>query len=264
MATPVPLQGCRVIVTRPEEQAEALASLLRERGAEVRVRPLVRIAPPADAGRALRGALARATDYDWVVFTSANAVRAWAAAGGAQGRAQVACVGEATARSAREHGLEVATIPAVYTGAALAETMRAAGDVAGARVLWPRASGAGDAVRAGLTAAGASVDAVDAYTTVEDDAAAEALCAELQGHPCDVITFTSPSGVRSYARARRGECRAAVAVIGTVTRAAAVAAGLTVDVLPQRHTMDGLVEALERWYQEGRGTTSPKTEEGLP
>ncbi|NJD09607.1 MAG: hypothetical protein FIB01_03885 [Gemmatimonadetes bacterium] len=78
MDTEQELAGCQVVVTRPADQAEPLAEALRQLGARVRVRPLISIAAPIDPAR-LRGALARLSDYNWVAFTSANAVRACAA-----------------------------------------------------------------------------------------------------------------------------------------------------------------------------------------
>lgn len=243
------LRGCTAVVTRPAEQAEALAGPLRGRGATVRVRPLVRIGAPADGGAALAAAVARLSDYDWVVFTSANAVHGTVRRAGPGARwPRVACVGEATARAARESGLAVAVIPEVFTGAALPRAMAEAAPLQGARVLWPRASGAGAAVADGLRSEGAEVAAIEAYRTLEDAAAGAALRRELAREPADIVAFTSPSGVRAFGRGYRG----AVAVIGSVTERVARAAALDVQVQPAVHTMEALADAIATWWREGR------------
>src|SRR3954464_6258760 len=92
------LDGLRIVVTRATHQAEELAAPLRERGAEVLLLPAIAIAPPPDP-RALEQAAAHADQFDWIVFTSANAITAFVAAlrqapGGLRGR--VATVGSAT------------------------------------------------------------------------------------------------------------------------------------------------------------------------
>ena len=241
------LEGCRVVVTRPAHQAEELARPLRAAGAAVRVRPLVRLEAPADGGRALREAVQHADRYDWIVFTSANAVRQGGVGLPTDTTARIACVGEATARAASELGLEVDLVPAQFTGEALARALAAEAPLRGRRVLWPRASGARETVRAALEAAGAVVDDPEAYRTSEDGAAAERLHAELVADEADLVTFTSPSGVRAFASA--GHYAGAVGVIGTVTRDAALAAGLDVRVQPARHTVAGLVDAIASWYR---------------
>lgn len=247
------LRGCTVVVTRPAEQAEALVAPLRALGAAVRVHPLVRIGVPPDGGAALQAALEQLGSYDWVVFTSTNAVhQCLAAAPAGSAWPRVACVGEATARVAREYGLVVEVMPATFTGEALPPAMAEHARLRGARVFWPRASGAGAAVREGLAAAGAVVVDVAAYETVEDLPAGRALQAELAAAPADVVTLTSPSAVRVFA-ASGGGYAGAVAVIGKVTGRAARNAGLAVVVEPATHTVAALVDAVERWWTSGRG-----------
>ncbi len=73
------MQGLRIVVTRAAHQAEELAAPLRDLGAEVLLVPMIGIAPPVDE-TALRHAAAHAASYDWIVFTSVNAVSAFSAA----------------------------------------------------------------------------------------------------------------------------------------------------------------------------------------
>ena len=216
-------------------------------GAEVRARPLVAIGRPADP-TPLRSALAELGSYDWVAFTSANAVRGCAGSAPSASRwPRVACVGPGTARAAAELGIAVTLVPEVFSGEALAAAMVARG-VNGGRVLWPRASGARDSFAAALRAGGAEVDEVECYRTMPDPEAARLLVAELERDPADVLVFTSPSAVRCFANAARSLPAAAVAVIGTVTAGAAVEQGWVVEIRPAEQTIAGLAAALQQWW----------------
>ena len=238
-----PLLGRSVVITRPGEPADGLAALLASAGAHVRSRPLVRRAPPADAD-ALASVLEHLAEFDWIVFTSASAVHACLAAAPPGARwPRCACVGPGTAAAAREGGLEVRLVPERYTADGLVEAWPAA-QLRGARVLWPRASGARLTLERELRARGAEVVACDAYATVPDPGAAVRLHDELRAAPADVLLFTSPSAVRTFAEAGVAPAGMIVGVIGTVTAAAAAAAGVAVHVIPARHTLDALVEAL--------------------
>src|SRR5689334_8684998 len=103
------LQGLRVVVTRASHQAEELAAPLRALGAEVILLPLIDIAPPLNPGP-LRHAAARSNEYDWIIFTSANAVHAFTAQLPELLRvlkARIATVGAATRETAEERGFRV-------------------------------------------------------------------------------------------------------------------------------------------------------------
>src|SRR6185369_2643546 len=74
-----PLFGARVLVTRPEGTEGSLVTMLRDRGADPICAPAIVIAPPLDPAP-LASAVRNLRDYDWVVLTSANGVRALFAA----------------------------------------------------------------------------------------------------------------------------------------------------------------------------------------
>ncbi len=246
------LHEARVAVTRAPDQELELRRLLEAAGARVSAFPLIRVRAAADTERV--AATVRAGDYDWAVFTSANGVRFSEAALQAHGGptladalrgARVACVGPATAQAAIAAGLDVAVMPDRHVGAALADAMAGAGALAGRHVLWPRAQGARDTVRASLEAAGARVSAPVVYGTVPDDAAAHALAGTVLQGGLDIVTFTSPSCVRSLAAVLpRWPAGVSVGVIGPVTAAAARAVGYRVDAVAAEPTAAGLVRAL--------------------
>ena len=240
-----PLFGKRIIVTRAREQASGLVERLHELGAATVELPVIEIGDPADGGAALRAAAGRVADYDWVAFTSANAVgRFFTALGevGADTRAlggrKVAAIGPGTAEALAAAGVRADLVPERFVAESLLEAFP---DGPG-RVLLPRAAVARDALPAGLTGRGWTVDVVEAYRTAVGRPAPEALGAAAAAH---AVTFTSSSTVTNYlAVAGEMPVPPVVACIGPITADTARAAGLTVSVVATPHTIDGLVQSL--------------------
>jgi uroporphyrinogen III methyltransferase/synthase len=240
-----PLFGKRIIVTRAREQASGLVERLHELGAATVELPVIEIGDPADGGAALRAAAGRVGDYDWVAFTSANAVgRFFAALGevGADTRAlggrRVAAIGPGTAEALAAAGVRADLVPERF----VAESLLDAFPDGPGRVLLPRAAVARDALPTGLAERGWTVDVVEAYRTAVGQPAPEALAAAATAH---AVTFTSSSTVTNYlAVAGDVPVPPVVACIGPITADTARAAGLTVDVVAAEHTIEGLVRAL--------------------
>ena len=252
----LPLFGRRVLVARALGQGGELALELRRRAAQPVAVPLLELVPAADPA-ALEAVLARASSYDWIVYTSANAVRFATPAGGAAARTRVACIGEATARAARAAGLRVDLVPAgESTPERLGEALAATGELAGRRVLFPRAERARETLIRALEARGARVDAVEAYRTRVPEGAGARLSAEL-ARGLDAVALTSPSTVAHlFALLSREEqealcARAVFACIGPTTAdALATALGgraARVCTAPLQ-TSSALVDALERKF----------------
>ena len=136
--------------------------------------------------------------------------------------------------------------PDEYTGEALA---RCLGDLTDKRVLLPRAvKGRPEIVEALLTV-GAQVNDIALYDTVAAEPSAEAL-AQIAGG-VDVLTFTSPSTATNfYALVEPATVTSAVvSCIGPTTAQAVEQLGIAVDVMPQRYTVDGLLDALVAYYE---------------
>ncbi len=254
----LPLAGLSVIVTRARSQSRGLSSALSRAGARVIALPVIAIADPAEGGEAMRRAadLVGADGYEWVVFSSANAVERFASVLGenAFGRARLAAVGEATSAALHARGFEVALVPESANAQSLARTMPANDGGGPGRVLFPCAAGAGEAFVERLREKGWQVDAVEAYRTVaagpSDGATEEALA---EAATADVVTFASPSAVRFYLEATGRVVPPVVACIGAVTARAAAAEGLQVDVVADEQTDDGLVKALVAHRMQRRG-----------
>ena len=257
------LAGMRIAVTRAPEQAGNLARLLEEHGAEVVLCPLVAFERPADSGK-LDAALRRLLEFDWLLFTSQNAVRffeerrreleialEW-------GQPRVAAIGPATAKAAQELGYGVEHIAADATGESLAHGL--AEQLAGRSVLLPRSDQARADLPKSLEAAGAHVTDVVAYRTVTAGPDGEAALGQIRSGQVNVVTLASPSALERLVEqlgfaalaALAGSGKLALAAIGPVTAGAIRQAGLPVAVVPSKPGADSLVEALAAHFSRAR------------
>ena len=253
----LPLAGVRVLVTRAKAQAAEMAARLESLGAEAVEAPMIAIAPPEDPGP-LDAACDRVGTFDWVVFTSVNAVSRvagrLAGPGGVRDQEgpRLCAVGAATAEALAGHGLRVDLVPDEYRAEGVIRAMRGEGDLTGVRVLLPRGDLARDLLPIELRRAGAEVTAVTAYRTVPAglDGEGPDILEMLRGRRVDVVTFTSGSSVRNFSRAM-GERRAAellrhveVACIGPVTAEAANRLDIATTIMPAESTVPALLEAI--------------------
>ena len=255
-----PLFGRRVLVTRAQEQASQLSHQLAEAGAQPVEVPAIKIEPP-DSWQELDQAISRLQGYDWVVFTSANGVRSLFGRleslgrdARAFGRCQLAAIGAATAEALHAVGLRADYVPDEYVAEALAAGLASRG-MAGSRTLVARAAEAREALVALLRDQGALVDEVPAYRTAVVPGATGRLQQILEEGGLDAVTFASSSSVRSLVSALDDpsrDCLAGltVACIGPITAQTARELGLRVDVIATQYTIRGLVEALERYYDQ--------------
>lgn len=244
------LRGRVVIVTRPPDQTEELARLLRARGAEVIEAPAIRIegVPP---GGPLDEAIRNSVEgrFAWVVFTSAAGVEAWfgripdMGPGYEDIRARIAAVGAGTAEALVRRGRDPDLVPQTFTTAALGEAF----PEGTGSVLLARADAAPVDLERALEAKGWMTIRVDAYRTLlAEDLPAEARTALDRGR-VDAVTFTSASTVEGFARAAGGAPdRLSAVCIGPVTAAAAREAGFAVAAVAEPHTIPGLAEAVSR------------------
>ena len=246
-----PLFGKRILVTRAQAQASTLSELLAVEGADVAEMPATKI--ESTDGSDVDAAVSRLTGYQWVVFTSQNAVRVfWDALrrhgldSRALGSSKVAAVGPATAESLLDHGIAVDLSPERFVAEALLDALRERTDVRGSRVLYAAAEGARDVLPQGLSDLGASVDRVNLYRSIQDGAGADDVRARLLHGDVDLVTFTSASAVRAFVNSVGDDAakRAKAASIGPVTSEAIRAAGLEIAVEADVATMSGLVDAI--------------------
>ncbi|HZM82061.1 MAG TPA: uroporphyrinogen-III synthase [Candidatus Limnocylindrales bacterium] len=259
-----PLYGWRVLVPRTKEQAGAMSARLRAYGAIPCEVPTIAVEPPrtpAQMERAIKGLVDGR--YAWVIFTSANAVRAvWEkfAEHGLDARhfggVKIACIGEATADAVRAFGIQPELIPAgdQSSEGLLAEfaPFDEVFDPVG-RILLPRADIATETLAAGLTERRWEVDDVTAYRTVRAAPPPEEIRNAIKSGGFDAVLFTSSSTVRNLVGiAGKPHQRTVVSVIGPKTAETAVEFGLRVDVQPENASVPDLVEALAEYAVELR------------
>jgi uroporphyrinogen III methyltransferase/synthase len=250
------LAGKRVLITRAAEQAPGLAALLEAEGAEVLTLAAISIEPAADY-QALDQALRQVEQYQWVIFTSVNGVRAVGQRLDAVGQnwrsfaqARIAAIGPATAEALRAVGVQPDFVPAEYVAEAITAGI---GEVAGQRILLPRADIAREALAVELRRRGAVVEEIAAYRTVTQPLDIQAVEQVLARHP-DVVTFTSSSTVRGFLSALQGVNVAevlrgvAIACIGPITAKTAREAGLTPQIVAEEYTMPGLTRAIVAYF----------------
>ena len=243
------LTGRGVAVTRAEPEGGALGARLEARGARVVRWTTIALAPPADPAP-FESALARLEEFDWLVVTSGHAVAALVERVVAPPASlALAAVGPATAAALEAAGWKVRRIGEGDGAEGLVAAFRAAGDAAGARILYPASARARETLEDGLAALGATVERVEAYRTLAVALDAATCRTEVESGAVEAVTFASPSALEGLAEALgRGElaqllARVAVASIGPTTSAALAAFGRAPDAEAEPSTLDGLVEA---------------------
>ncbi len=253
-----PLSGKRVVIPRAVEQARDTAAALRERGAQPVILPMIEIAPAPDAARLSRAA-AEMLRYDWVLFTSANAVELLrleltrvGADARAFGAAKVGVVGPKTADALLRLGIKADVVAQEFVGEGLAQAVLAAG--VPRRVLLLRAAAARDVLPDALRAQGSEVDVVVAYENKPLKSSGAELSQRIEAATADAILFTSSSTVSSTLDALGPNgcdllSRIALCSIGPVTTRALESVGLTPTLQASVYTVEGLLDALEAHYQ---------------
>jgi len=253
-----PLLGKRILVTRTREQASDLVRLLERRGAYCIECPTIEVHWPEDR-EPLDQAINSLSTFDWVIFSSANAVRFFFERLfglnfdlRALGNIHIAVVGAGTAKAISALHLSSDIMPDDFRAEGLIEAFSQIG-VSGKRILIPRAEKAREILPKRLSELGAEVTLVPAYRTLAPDLGPEVL--EILGQETiDVLTFTSSSTVKNFFRLLPDDLRnriieqAKVACIGPITARTAEDFGLKVTVQPDEFTIPALVSSIEACY----------------
>jgi uroporphyrinogen III methyltransferase/synthase len=266
-----PLAGKRIVVTRAPEQAEPLGKLLAMLGAEVVFLPTVTFSEPADSDL-LDQAVERLDEFDWVLFTSANAAHFFGERCRRAGRMppvvhdrdrygltqrvpgypSIAAVGPATSEAAVAAGFVVDYEATEFRGLALAAELGPR--LTAKRILLPRSNRASNELPAALAEAGAIVVDVVAYETRRPEAIDASVIASIRRCEVDAITVMSPSAFHNLAdevgldELRGIANRVALAAVGPVTAEAMTAAGLHVAIVASESTAIGLGLAVARHF----------------
>lgn len=268
-----PLFGWRVLVPRTKEQAGGVTAKLSDHGATAEVVPTISVEPPRTPQQMEKAVKGLVTGrYEWIGFTSVNAVRAVRekfTEYGLDARAfsglKVAAVGGVTADALREWGIEPDLVPeGEQSASGLLEAWPPYDDVLDPinRVFLPRADIATDTLVAGLQENGWEVDDVTAYRTVRAAPPAAPVRDAIKTGAFDAVVFTSSSTVRNLVGiAGKPHPSTVVACIGPATAKTAEEHGLRVDVLAPEPSADALVDALAGF---GQGLRAAAVEAGEP
>jgi uroporphyrinogen III methyltransferase/synthase len=266
-----PLFGKRILVTRPREQSAEFVSLLQSLGADPIEAPMIRIAPPSDFGP-LDDACAHLGRFDWAVFTSGNAVEAFmgrllASAQDVRALAglKLCAIGAGTSERFTKYGVKVDLIPPESRAESVLHALLESGDVRGVRFVLPRADIGREVIGEELRKRGAIVTEVIAYRTVAIDPERDGeldVYRMLLDRRIDVVTFTSPSAVRSFAELYGADAAAdllhttSVAAIGPVTAEAAAQLGIVCSIVPAQYTIEALCRAIVRHVETAGSSTA--------
>lgn len=253
---PSTLSGQRILITRPMEPSQAafaedqLSSRLKQWGATVIWIPLIETRP-------MPFEWSSAVGYDWIFFTSKNAVRSFLAQSGLKEQlagARLAVVGPATGRCVEQMGWSVDFVSPSYHAEGAAEAFGQVSPCDGLRILWPCGNMANPALKEHLQAAGAMVTPLTVYQT-QLKLTLSANEWELLSSLPDLVVFTSPSAVEAWGGlARQGEARLLqlpVACLGPKTAREAEQRLGPVHVQANPHTLEALAQAIYAYFSEG-------------
>lgn len=247
-----PLFGKRILVTRARAQASDFADLLEANGAEVIQFPTIQI-------QSIEGVnIPSPNDYDWVIFTSVNAVEIFyerlrenGKDTRAFGGSSICAVGTKTVDALNHIGIHPDFVPSQSRGSAIATEI---GNVKGKKILLPRARIATADLPDGLREKGAQVDDVPLYDTLKvanaSDKSRDDIETDLLNGGIDFVTFTSSSTVTNFLEMFPAHTPAAllanakVAVIGPTTQKTALARDIRVDVVAKEASIESLVDAI--------------------
>ena len=248
----LPLEGWKVLVTRPRNRSSRTAELLREKGAEVLELPSIKTVPLKDQGL-LHAAMEKMETYQWMVFTSPTGVEVFFDELKKQKKdirslcgVRVAAIGQGTASALEQRGLLADLVPSVYDGDTLAREL-AEKLGGGERILIPRALKGNENIVPILEEKGASVDDIGIYETVYESGRLIDPRKELESGNIDCVVFTSASTVKGFVESTKGADYSGLvaACIGKQTKAAADQFGMET-YMSEKATISCLIDLVEK------------------
>jgi uroporphyrinogen III methyltransferase/synthase len=255
-----PLFGKRVVVTRSRDQASVFAEMLIDRGATTIEFPTIDVVPPA-SWEELDKAIQTIETYDWIIFTSANAIRFFMERLRALNKdlrmlhgVMICVVGPKTAEALESYGVRADLVPSEFKAEGVVSALGGV-NVKGQKILIPRAKVAREIIPDKLREQGADVTVATAYENVRPSADVDRIKRLLQERKISALTFTSSStvhnfveilGPKGYKNLIEG---VAVACIGPVTAKTAEEYGMKTDIMPKEYTIPALVDAMVEFFK---------------
>ena len=255
-----PLFGKRIIVTRSRDQASIFAEMLIDRGATTIEFPTIDVVPPS-SWEELDRAIHAVESYDWIIFTSANAVKFFMERLRGLGKdlrllkgVSICTVGPKTAESLEQHGLRADMIPSEFKAEGVLAALGGV-NVKGKKFLIPRAKVAREIIPDKLREQGADVTVAVAYENVRPEADTDRIKKMFLEKKITAVTFTSSSTVHNFIEILGQKeyktllAGVTVACIGPVTAKTAEEFGMKTDVMPKEYTIPSFVEAIVEHYK---------------
>ncbi len=249
------LDGIRVVVTRARKQASKMSEELSSLGANVMEIPTIRIERSDDDDtREFAGMVAEAHTYEWLIFTSPNAVEFFFEAfyqirsdAREIGGGKMAAVGPATKEKLAEYRMGTDLMPGKHVAEALGDAfLNDVGSIENMTMLWVRAKDASNVLSTKLIDAGVILDEAIAYQTIPETDDPSGMMKKFREEGADIITFTSGSTVDNFLDLGLDIPESTmIASIGPVTSAVIEENGYQVDCEAEAHDIPGLVAAVE-------------------
>jgi uroporphyrinogen III methyltransferase/synthase len=246
-----PLFGVRILFARSRHGPRAVAERLAELGASVVDVPLPVVARLDRTG--LQEEIERVAQYEWIVFSSPEAVTIFWEQLVLAGRdtrslsnAKIACVGPATAAALLDHGVTVDVVQEKFDATALLDLLAERPDVPGAALLYVAEDATAEPFGRDLEQAGAMVTSLPLYRGVPAAKPLERLRSAAEARHPHLAVVMSPSAAEDYLHAasehpiRSVPAAAYDAATGDVLRAG----GIEVAIEPARPGVEALIEEI--------------------
>ncbi|RJQ59331.1 MAG: uroporphyrinogen-III synthase [Stygiobacter sp.] len=246
-----------ILVTKGKVEAGKHFGSLMNEGAQLIYFPTIKIQHISNSIE-LNQSLEQFEKYDWLIFTSSNAVESFVAITRQRkielSHTKIAVVGNETAERCKEHKLEVSLIPTEFSTAGLLKEFSKI-DLIGEKIFIPCSSLSRKDLNIGLTELGAEVTSVPTYEVLENDLnGLEKELMQIQNKRPDIFVFTSPSSFRNYLSLLKIENAetyfnsAVICSIGKTTEAAINAYGINVNIVPELFSLRGVEEAIKKYF----------------
>jgi uroporphyrinogen III methyltransferase/synthase len=259
-----PLFGKRILVTRAREQASELAERIRRLSGDVVEFPAIEIVP-TDNWRDLDDAIKNIDKYDWIIFTSINGVKIFLDRLKTLSYdirhlkgLRLCAIGPKTSSLLESLMINIDIVPSKYRAESIIEEFKKE-NINGKRILLPRAKEGRDILPKKLRELGAIVDEIPIYKTIRPNRDVDKIKNLFMRKKIDIITFTSSSTVKNFIEMfKQNEILrlidgVKIASIGPVTSNTLASFGINPDIMPEKYTIPGLVEAILDYYNYNKG-----------
>lgn len=256
-------RGKVVIITRPRDDSFEFEEELKKRGAVPIFFPTIDIVPNLEHN-ILDNSIKKIENYNLVIFTSTNGVKIFfsrlnkiAIQDNKLQKIEFAAIGNATKKEIEKNGGKVRVFSKEHTAEGFLRSIEEYG-IKGKKFLFPRAEEARDVIPEGILKSGGEIDIIPVYKNVMPRVKDEDV-QKLLDSGADIITFSSSSTIKNFLKIV-GEKKGmkfldnlVVACIGPTTAATAKEYKIRVNIVAREHTINGLIEALEDYYNKTKG-----------